>query len=55
MIDNPLPEDWRTLQNGVCQLFNEIGLTANTEAELSTPRGTVVVDVYAGGGYGVRP
>ncbi|MEA5115550.1 MAG: restriction endonuclease [Geobacteraceae bacterium] len=47
MIDNPLPEDWRALQNGVCRLFNEIGLNANTEVELSTPRGTVVVDVYA--------
>lgn len=47
MIENPEPTDWRSLQAGVCRLFNEIGLTANTEVRLATPRGTVEVDVYA--------
>lgn len=47
MIDDPLPSDWRHLQAGVCQLFKEIGLSANVEVELPTPRGHVVVDVYA--------
>lgn len=47
MIDNPLPQDWRSLQNEVCRLFNEIGLTAEIEVPLKTPRGTVTVDVFA--------
>ncbi|CAN7677047.1 restriction endonuclease [Caballeronia sp. LjRoot29] len=47
MIDNPYPNDWRELQNGVCRLFNEIGLTASVEKDIQTPRGTVAVDVYA--------
>lgn len=47
MIDEPLPKDWRELQAGVCRLFNEIGLTAEVEVPLKTPRGTVTVDVFA--------
>ena len=47
MIDHPLPRNWRSLQNEVCRLFNEIGLTAETEVPLKTPRGTVTVDVFA--------
>lgn len=47
MIDNPCPTDWRALQAGVCRLFNDIGLSAEVEVELPTPRGHVVVDVFA--------
>lgn len=47
MIDDPLPRDWRDLQIGVCRLFNEVGLTAATEVQLTTPRGAVTVDVHA--------
>jgi len=47
MIDDPYPRDWRELQAGVCRLFNDIGLTAVTEKQLTTPRGVVEVDVYA--------
>ncbi|MEI7825286.1 MAG: restriction endonuclease [Chlorobiaceae bacterium] len=47
MIDDPFPRDWRELQNGVCRLFNEVGLNASTEVTLTTPRGMVTVDVYA--------
>jgi hypothetical protein len=41
MIDNPYPEDWKELQTGVSRLFNEIGLTSETEKVISTPRGSV--------------
>lgn len=47
MIDDPLPRDWRDLQIGVCRLFNEVGLTAAIEVQLTTPRGAVTVDVHA--------
>lgn len=47
MIDNPHPKDWRDLQAGVCRLFNEIGLSAEIEKVLATPRGEVEVDLYA--------
>ncbi|WP_371437559.1 restriction endonuclease [Polaromonas sp.] len=47
MIEDPNPKDWRELQAGVCRLLNEIGLTAETEKALTTPRGEVEVDVYA--------
>lgn len=47
MIDHPLPQNWRALQSEVCRLFNEIGLTAETEVSITTPRGTVTVDVFA--------
>lgn len=47
MIEDPNPKDWRELQAGVCRLLTEIGLTAETEKTLTTPRGEVEVDVYA--------
>jgi hypothetical protein len=47
MIDDPHPADWRELQAGVCRLFNEIGLSANTEVKIATPRGDVEIDVFA--------
>jgi hypothetical protein len=47
MIDDSSPSDWRDLQAGVCRLFNDIGLSADVEVELPTPRGRVVVDVFA--------
>lgn len=47
MIDDPFPTDWRELQSGVCRLFNEIGLHADVEVQVATPRGHTVVDVFA--------
>jgi restriction system protein len=47
MIDNPYPKTWKDLQDGVCRLFNEIGLLSETEKVLQTPRGNVEVDVFA--------
>ncbi|HOG18517.1 MAG TPA: restriction endonuclease [Syntrophales bacterium] len=47
MIENPLPHTWQELQDGVCRLFNEIGLNAEVGKVLHTPRGTVEIDVYA--------
>jgi restriction system protein len=47
MIDNPEPVDWRVLQDGVCRILNEIGLQAQTNVEVLTPRGRVTLDVYA--------
>lgn len=47
MIDDPNPKDWRQLQTSVCRLMTEIGLTAEAEKLLKTPRGEVEVDVYA--------
>ena len=47
MIENPEPNDWKKLQYGVCKIFNEIGLKAETEKEIKTPRGTVELDVFA--------
>lgn len=39
--------DWKDLQNKVCLLFNQIGLKAETEKIIETPRGEVEVDVFA--------
>lgn len=39
--------DWKDLQNKVCLLFNQIGLKAETEKVIETPRGEVEVDVFA--------
>ena len=47
MIENPYPHTWQDLQNGVCQIFNEIGLTAEVDMVVTTPRGNVELDVYA--------
>ncbi|EOX2600884.1 restriction endonuclease [Yersinia enterocolitica] len=47
MIERPDITDWKELQHAVCRLLNEIGLTAQEERVLQTPRGSVAVDVYA--------
>lgn len=47
MIDDPLPPNWRTLQDNVCKLFRNIGLDATTEVPIATPRGKVTIDVVA--------
>lgn len=47
MIDDPLPSDWKELQNGVRRILRNIGLSADVEVELETPRGSVNVDVLA--------
>ncbi len=47
MIDDPNPKDWRELQNGVKRLFRNIGLSAEIEVNIKTPRGSVSVDVVA--------
>ncbi|EIK69535.1 hypothetical protein PseBG33_0204 [Pseudomonas synxantha BG33R] len=47
MIDDPLPEDWRDLQSGVQRIFRNVGLSAEVEVDLETPRGSVNVDVMA--------
>ncbi len=44
MIDDPHPKDRKDLQARVCRLFNEIGLSAEIEKVLNTPRGEVEVD-----------
>jgi hypothetical protein len=46
-IENPNPETWKDLQNGVCNIFSEIGLNTVTEKIIKTPRGSTEVDVYA--------
>lgn len=53
MIENPHASDWKALQTGVARLFDEIGLTAETEVKLKTPRGEVKVDVWAVDGASV--
>ncbi|MBV9865454.1 MAG: restriction endonuclease [Abitibacteriaceae bacterium] len=47
MIENPHPVKWQDLQTGVCRLFNEIGLAAEETKQITTPRGSVEIDVYA--------
>lgn len=47
MIDDPLPQDWRDLQSGVQRIFRNVGLAAEVEVDLDTPRGSVNVDVLA--------
>jgi len=47
MIDNPEPENWRELQNSVHRLLTEIGLNAEIEKKVTTPRGKVEIDVWA--------
>ncbi|MER2492716.1 restriction endonuclease [Catenovulum sediminis] len=46
MIENPKPSDWKELQSGVCRILNEVGIDAETEKSIETPRGVVEVDVY---------
>lgn len=47
MIEDARPTDWHTLQSGVCTLLNEVGLIAEIEKKVQTPRGEVEIDVYA--------
>lgn len=47
MIDDPLPENWQDLQTGVQRIFRNVGLRADVEVDLETPRGSVNVDVLA--------
>lgn len=47
MIDDPLPKSWRDLQTGVQRIFRNVGLIAEVEVDLETPRGEVNVDVHA--------
>jgi hypothetical protein len=47
VIDDPLPKNWRDLQTGVQQIFRNVGLLADVEVDLGTPRGSVNVDVHA--------
>jgi restriction system protein len=47
MIEDPFPSDWRQLQEGVCRILVEIGLTAESGKKVETPRGRVELDVYA--------
>lgn len=52
VIDDPLPENWRDLQTGVQRIFRNVGLLADVEVDLETPRGSMNVDVHA---IDVRP
>lgn len=47
MIDNPQPVSWQDLQFGVQRIFRNLGLRAEVEVDLETPRGSVNVDVLA--------
>lgn len=47
MIDNPYPDRWQDLQSGVCRILRNVGLQANIEVCLQTPRGQTTVDVFA--------
>lgn len=41
------PSDWKDLQNKVCMLLCQSGFNAETEKNVTTPRGDVELDVYA--------
>jgi len=47
MIEHPEPKEWKSLQTGVCRIFNEIGLHAEENKLIITPRGSVALDVFA--------
>lgn len=47
MIDDSDIKGWKQLQDAVCRLLNEAGLSAETEVRLNTPHGMVEVDVFA--------
>ncbi len=47
MIENPEPKEWKSLQAGVCKIFKEIGLHAEENKIVNTPRGRVSLDVFA--------
>lgn len=46
MIENPYPEKWQDLQDGVCRILNEIGISSVTNYKCLTPRGEVEIDVF---------
>lgn len=47
MIDDPLPMNWQDLQTGVQRILRNVGLYAEVEVNIKTPRGSVNVDVHA--------
>lgn len=47
MIDDHMPESWQALQDGVKRIFRNIGLSAEVEVDIETPRGSVNIDVVA--------
>ncbi len=47
MIEIPEPKEWKSLQSGFCRIFNEIGLHAEENKLIITPRGSVSLDVFA--------
>jgi len=47
VIDDPLPQSWKDLQDGVARIFTNLGLIADTEVTVATPRGSVTLDVLA--------
>ncbi len=47
MIDDPLPMNWQDLQTGVQRIFRNVGLYAEVEVNVETPRGSVNIDVFA--------
>ncbi|GAA0310498.1 restriction endonuclease [Psychrobacter aestuarii] len=47
MIDNPYPDKWQDLQLGVDRICRNVGLQSKVEVDVSTPRGSVNVDVLA--------
>jgi len=48
MITSIEPENWKSLQNWVADILSQCGLNAQTEHTITTVRGTVEVDVWAG-------
>ena len=47
MIENQYPPTWQDLQEQVNKIFCEIGLKSEVGKIVSTPRGTVEIDVFA--------
>lgn len=47
IIENPAPDTWQALQEGVARIFQDVGLAAITNHSVKTARGTVELDVYA--------
>jgi restriction system protein len=47
MITNSTPADWQLLQTEVGRILSECGFTVEVEKKLTSPRGTIELDVYA--------
>lgn len=47
MIDKLEIDDWKKLQQKVCRILNDIGLVAEEERTVKTPRGKKEIDVFA--------